>query len=256
MTRLPKTTNRPAAWWLGLLAAGSLQAQTPESASAPTSPPGAVLAHWSFDADTVQDGAVLDAGPHGIQAVIHHQNEIVPESVPGIRGEALRFPSGHESWIALDRNLTLRPPFTIATWVKLGARRGTMELLGQKGHSWKEGIRLVFSIRQFSFEYSDGTENVFVRSDSHQTQLDQWVFLAVVHDGETIALYLDGEEVRSEPARPAVWSAKPMLIGNYVVHKNEYRFLGTIDEFVILEEALDGPAVAALGRWALNSGKK
>jgi hypothetical protein len=242
---------------LAIVAAGLLVCAFPVRGKnpEPTQPPGAILAHWSFDADTIQDDKVLDGGPRQFEATIRSQNDVLPETAPGIRGEALRFPSGHEAWIALDRDLTLRPPFTIAAWVKLDGRRGTMELVGQKAHSSKEGFRIVFSVRQFLFEYGDGSESIFVRYDPHQTQVGQWVFLAVVHDGETIALYLDGEELRREPARPAAWSSKPMLLGNYIVHKNDYRFLGTIDEFMILEEALDGPALAALGRWALT-GKK
>lgn len=256
-----KTRKRRAGWRASFLAVplalvgGVLHGQTPAVESQTAAPPGRILAHWSFDADTVVGDTVTDSGPNGFHGTIQSRNDILPETVPGIRGQALRFPSGHEAWIALDRNLSLRPPFTIAAWVKLGARRGTMELLGQKAHSIREGMRLVFSIRQFLFEYSDGAENVIVRFDPHQTKIDQWVFLAVVHDGKEIALYVDGDAVRREPAREGQWSTRPMLIGNYVNHKDEYRFLGTMDEFVILEEALEGPAVAALGRWTAEKAR-
>lgn len=234
---------------LMLLVGQALIADAPHRAESP----GAVLAHWTFDEETVEGDTVRDSGPHGFHGTIRNQNEIVPESVPGIRGQGLRFPSGHESWIQLDSRFTLQPPFTITVWTKLGGRRNTMELLGQKGHSWKEGMRLVFSARQFCFEYSDGTENVQIRFDSHLTGLDQWVFLAVVHDGEEIVLYVDGEEVQRAIARPAKWSTRPMFLGNYVLQKDTYRFLGTLDEILILEEALSSQDIAALGRRSLQN---
>lgn len=217
--------------------------------------PSSILAHWSFDENALDGETVMDSGPMGHHGTIRNRNDTGLVPVPGLRGQALSFPSGHESWVELDRNLSLKPPFTIAAWVKLSARRGTMELLGQKAHTMREGVRLVFSVRQFVFEYGDGAENVFVRFDPHQTKVDQWVFLAVVHDGEQISLYVDGENVQRAAALPAQWSSKPMILGNYVIHKDEYRFLGTMDEVMILSEALDERKIVALGRWALENGK-
>jgi hypothetical protein len=236
-----------------LLAGGLVHA----AGSAPKAPelPDSILAHWSFDEKTWDGDTVKDSGPKAYHGTVRSQNDHVPAPVPGIRGQALNFPSGHESWVALDKNLTVRPPFTIAAWVKLSGRRGTMELLGQKAHSNREGLRLVFSARQFFFEYGDGAENVFVRFDPHQTELNQWVFVAVVHDGEEISLYVDGERVQRAAARPAQWSSRPMLLGNYTVDKKDYRFLGAMDEVMILEEALDERGISALGRWALENGK-
>lgn len=215
----------------------------------------AAQAYWSFDEETGPGETVRDAGPQKFDGSIRSNNGTVPRLVPGIKGRALYFPSGHESWMEVDRGFRLRPPFTLAVWVKLDSRRNTMELLGQKAHSWKEGMRLVFSARQFAFEYGDGVENIVVRFDPHQTNPGQWVFLAVVHDGEEISLYVDGEPVRREKARPAKWSDRPMFFGNYVNQKDAYRFVGTMDEIVILEEALDGPALCKLGQSILEKGR-
>lgn len=213
-------------------------------------PFSSVVAHWSFD--DLNDTRVPDSGPNGYHGVMTGQNEVMPEPAPGIRGNGLRFPPEHRAWVDLDKRLQIAPPFTFAAWVKLETTRGAVELLGQKGHSAREGIRIAFSTRQFRFEYSDGAENIVVAYDPHQTRVGQWAFVAVTHDGNEIALYVDGQEVKRVAARPGVVGRRAMLLGNYAVHKDTYRFVGTMDEVVVLQEALDARGIARLGQWALG----
>lgn len=214
--------------------------------------PGSIVAHWTFDADKTDGTKVEDSGPHGYHGTIHNKNATTPAPAPGIHGDGLNFPSGHQSWVEIDSRLNLQPPFTIAAWVRLSARRASMELVGQKAHTMKEGFRINFSTRQFFFEYSDGAENVIVRYDPHQTNMDQWAFVAVTHNGKEISLYVDGEEVQRAAARRTQWSRKPLLLGNYVNQKNEYNFLGTMDEVIILDRALTGAEITKLGQWLME----
>lgn len=242
-----------AAKILALTAVPVFFAQGPASAADQSfDPSGSILARWTFDQGSVDGSTVEDSGPNRFNGVLRSGNEAIPQIVDGIRGQGLNFQGPHQAWVELDRNLKLQPPFTIAAWVKLTARRGTMEVLGQKAHSWREGVRVVFSARQFFFEYSDGQENIVVRFDPHQTGLNQWVFLAVVHDGEEIALYVDGDEVKRDAARPGKWSSRPLLLGNYVGQKDDYRFLGVLDEVALFNEAFPAALVPSLGRWMLE----
>ncbi|MFA9480397.1 LamG-like jellyroll fold domain-containing protein [Phycisphaerales bacterium AB-hyl4] len=217
-------------------------------------PPGQVFAHWSFD-EKDQDGDIIrDLGPHGFHGTIKSQNDTSLEPVEGVRGQALRFPDNHQSWIELTEGFQLEPPFTITAWVKIVSRRSTMEILGQKAHSWDEGMRFVFSLRRMFFEYSDGDEDIQVRNDVHQTSGDQWAFVAVVHDGQDVALYVDAEQIQKERAAPAVPTSRRALIGNYVVQKETYGFVGTMDELIIMDEALSSEQLVELGLWVLADG--
>ena len=210
-----------------------------------------VIGYWSFD--DVKDSRVPDGGPYGYHATIMHEGDIVPQPAPGIRNNGLHFPSDHRAWVEMDKRLRLEPPFTIAAWVKVEANRATMELVGQKAHTARDGIRVVFSARQFRFEYSDGNESCVVSYDPHLTRPGQWAYVAVTHDGKEIALYVDGQEVKREEARPMKTGRRAVLLGNYVLKKDMYRFIGTMDEVVFLREALDSKGIARLGQVLLGS---
>ena len=217
-------------------------------------PPWPIYAYWSFDADKDQDDAsiVRDLGPNELHGTFKTDNDTPIQRVQGLRGEALRFPPEHQSWVALDKRFKLEPPFTIAVWVKPQTRRASMDLLGHKAHSWREGWRFVFSLRRMFLEYSDGKENIQVRRDQHQAQEGQWTFVAAVHDGEHISLHVDGQEVQKEPATKAVISKHQAILGNYVVDKKTYGFIGDMDEFIILQQALTTDELVKLGQWTRN----
>lgn len=127
--------------------------------------------------------------------------------------------------------------------------QASMDLLGHKAHSWREGWRFVFSLRRMFLEYSDGQENIQVRNDKHQAEESQWTFAAAVHDGEHIALYVDGQEVAKQPAVKAVPSKHAAILDNYVADKKTYGFIGVMDEFIILKQALTAEELVELGTW-------
>lgn len=210
-------------------------------------PPGEVYAHYTFDAEDFDGVVVRDSGPHGFHGRVESLNETPPAPVAGIRGEAIGFPQGHESWIELDPGFSLTPPFTITVWARVEARRTTMEIIGRKAHSWDQGMRFVFSLRRMLFEYGDGDASHVVRNDLHQTAAGQWVFLAVVHDGEEVALYVDAEEMAREPAFPVKTPNQSALVGNYIIRKDMYGFVGKLDEMILFSEALPPEMLLEVG---------
>lgn len=234
--------------WMTLMVIGAIMFPL-TCAAAEELPPWPVYAYWSFDAGQGQDDTVRDLGPNGFHGTLKTDNDKPIERVEGVRGQALQFPVGHESWVALEKGFTLEPPFTIAVWVKLQGKRGSMDLLGQKAISWREGQRFVFSLRRMFYEYSDGKENIQVRNDNHQTPEGKWTFVAVVHDGKEISLHVDGQEIQRDAAVQAVPTKRPALLGNYPVKKDAYGVIGQMDEFVILSQALTTEELVQLGQW-------
>jgi hypothetical protein len=240
-------------WMTPVFALGLLVGGSQVSADSSANPPGKVWAHWSFDASDVKDGKVLDRGPLGHHATIEGDPAAI-KLTQGIRGQGLEFAQGHESWIALPRNTAfeLRPPFSMAAWVRPQSRRASMDILCQKAESWREGVRWVFSPRRMYFEYSDGKSNLQVRYDQHQTQVGQWAFIAMTHDGKTISLYIDGACVIREKADKLVSTARPAVIGNYTGDKKTYGLVGVLDELMIFREALTEDQILELGQWSLS----
>lgn len=231
-----------------LRSSGSVEGGKP--AEMPAALKSKVLAYWSFDEDSVNGDQVKDLGPGGYHGTIKSANEVRPGFVKGVRGTALNFPKGHEAWVEINPPPELKPPFTLTAWVRLNSRQGTAEVIGQKPHSAKDGLRMEFSVRKFALEYSDGAERITVERTMHQASENQWVFLAVVNDGKDVILYLDGWEMARQSASPLRTGQRPLILGNYPLHKDKYRFVGQMDEMILFNEALTKKELIELGVWA------
>jgi hypothetical protein len=235
---------------LGVLGLGSsVNADT----SAKDVPPGKVWAYWSFDAVDIEGNQVRDRGPLGLHATIEGEEGAI-QSTDAVRGQGLHFQNNKQGGLTLPRNQNfgIKPPFTLAAWVKPQSRRASMDIFCQKAESWREGVRWVFSPRRLFFEYSEGRGNIQVRYDQHQTQIDQWAFIAVVHDGSHISLYVDGACVKREAAKPMIPTTRQAFIGNYILDKKTYAFVGVLDELIVLREALSDDKLVELGQWTLQ----
>ncbi len=219
-------------------------------------PPFRVLAHWSFDEADGDQATVRDTGPHRLHGVLRSEGGAALTRVPGVRGEALRFPRTHQSWVHLDKTdyLKVPPPFTIAVWVKVGdSPREPMEVFSRKNDSWHRGYRLSISRRRITYEYGDGERTLRVRATAPPLSSDHWSMVACVHDGRTIRLYVDAEMIAEERAQPR-WARADTVtaIGNYRYKKNQYQYSGDMDELMILRQALSPRQLVDLGLWTLG----
>jgi hypothetical protein len=94
-----------------------------------------------------------------------------------------------------------------------------------------------------------GDANVGVRGSAAPP--DQWIHLGATWDGETMALYVDGELAGTQSVPELLVDDHPVLIGadydnppdGYVGH-----FMGAIDDVRIYDRVLDPVELAALAQ--------
>lgn len=217
-------------------------------------PPFPMLAHWTFDAVEGDDTLVQDVGPYQLHGQLRSEGGDAVTRVPGVRGEALQFPRRHLSWVALDDvpQWQVSPPFTIAVWVKpQRSSRSQMEIFNHKYDHWRRGYRFAVSSNRIRFEYSDGQDNIHVQIVAPPVSPEHWSFVACVHTGRMIRLFVDGEMVHEERANPRwVRTPGPAAIGNFLGAKQHYGYEGLMDELMFVRRALSSEQLVQLGMWS------
>lgn len=207
------------------------------------------VAHWPMDA--LQDGLLLDASGHGHDAVASGLNGKLPEVVPGLAGNCLRFTAASEQYLEVKQSESLQalPAMTVMAWIKPVARGGTYEIITNKGDKSGPGpwpgwrLRYFWSRAGFQFGTADSTEpNIF--SPEWSTSAGFWSHVALTYDGKKMIMYINAEPVAEEQVTaPIMPSKRAFIIGNYIGRKNAYAFDGLMDELKIYGEVLDAEAI-------------
>ena len=100
--------------------------------------PAEPLAHWPMEAIT--DGVIADASGNGHEAVARGLDGKLPEVVPGIVGNCLRFTAASQQYLEVRQSEPLQAPaaLTVMAWIKpgAGAGRATYEIIGNQ---WDTG---------------------------------------------------------------------------------------------------------------------
>lgn len=201
-----------------------------------------IIAHWSFDNDT--GATVTDSGPNALHGEITGETPDKLTHAPGRVGQALNLAADHTAKILVKHSakLDLKPPFTIAAWIKrTGEKPSSMEIFCHGVDSGKVGYRLRYGWRMLFFVFGDGENLITVQSPQHAIENDKWRHVAVVHDRSMVRLFINAEQV----AEQAVTSApapyiREAVIGNYVGRADAYQFVGLIDELYLVGKALSG----------------
>lgn len=201
-----------------------------------------LIGWWAFD-DPEDDRVTLDYSGHGLGGVLKNAGR-----APGIDGRALVC-NGGSAMIAPDPSLSPSNAFTVACWVKT-------DLAGQK-HAWF--INRIFggsTSSGFRLGLQDGRPcfGVPVTSFSHHLTgkaplpTGHWVHLAGTFDGQTMRLYMDGEEqgalARPGPLQP---NGRPLCLGNYDAGHAAH-FTGLLDEVKLYSQALSADEVRGAAR--------
>ena len=187
---------------------------------------------WNFDAG---NGKLLeDASPAGNAG----QPSGSPRCVPGVSGSALGFAVPADEIRVEGRDaLDLRDSITLACWVKVdpippegepviaGKSIGTYALTYYRDNVGPDGTRL--------YAYIAG------RNVAHAIPLDAWTHAALVFDGKTIQLFLDGE-LRAERE----WTGP--IPGGDAFSMGRGDFRGAIDDCRVYGRALTPGEVRAL----------
>lgn len=217
--------------------------------------PGPLIAHWSFDEQGGGGSLVVkDSGPHQLDGQIRAATDATPSiaRAPGMKGQALNLPRDPGAWIELGSPaaLDLKPPFTIAAWIK-PATSADMEILSRKWDSAPGGWRFRFLRNRIALDLGDEKEQVHVSTSDGFPEAGRWAHVAATYDGNHVRLFVNGQPLVAEAANllpSAVYNQAPVpaFLGCYVGSKTAYPFVGLLDEVMILGKALNADELVAL----------
>ena len=204
--------------------------------------PDAIVGLWLFDegtGDIAQDssGNENDGTLNGPEWT----NE-------GKLGGALEF-NGAGSYIEFATGESLKTPhFTIVAWFRTRKLDGYGHIF-QTGNDWDDMAGYVFRVHQDGtvqggLAFGPGNITTFVTGPS--IEADTWYHLAMTYDGTTATLYLDGENVSSNPGQGEImYDDLPVRIG---VHSGDTgaAFDGFIDEVGLFNVALEPGDIEAI----------
>ncbi|MFW6437418.1 MAG: LamG domain-containing protein [Armatimonadota bacterium] len=204
----------------------------------------APVAYWSMD--EVADGVVADVSGNGHDATAHGADDSVPEVIPGVVGDALRFQRDLEQYLLVENGEGLQAPeaMTVMAWIRPAQRQGAHEIIGNKGDKSGEppwpGWRLRYFWARLILQYgtADGEEPQ-VSTENWSIDPGFWHHVAVTYDGERLAAYINCTlSAEVEVDAPIMPRDRSFVIGNYPGRKNAYAFDGAIDELKVFDGAL------------------
>lgn len=176
--------------------------------------------------DEGRGNAVKDLSENGFEG------EIVGEFkwVEGKRGSGLELTRDAEVQVPDHELLDEMKALTLEIWVKQEIHQATG--LVQKGTNWPDMSYLLqpWSDQKIYFGIQNTSSRAIAPPGSYP--LGKWYHLAATFDGETLKLYLNGEEISKAkaPVNQVPDTTTPLQVGN--------RFAGVIDEFVMYSRAL------------------
>ncbi len=183
--------------------------------------------------------------------------------VDGVQGKAVRF-NGVDEYFRIGYNSLQLAEFTLTMWVKWEGEsdaEGGSALLGQRIFSARGTHRdrqyITLSPMETTAEGSDGLRLHMRHEDSdwdlHRPQAgplsqDVWHHLAVVLDGQTLALYLDGVMLDETLTMMSFAQMRPqqLCLGRGPVLGGDGYFNGLMDNVYLYKTALDVDAIGAL----------
>jgi hypothetical protein len=200
-----------------------------------------LAAYWSMDAETIEDGMLMDQSGNGHHGAIHAG----PATVPGRHGEALYFSSGFNQYVRVpdESELDLTSAFTVAAWINpetygesfAGVIVDKLYLSSSSGYLLQlaSNNSSVKALRFFGLSYQSPLD-----SDSGVVELDRWQHVAVVFENGLLTFYRDGQPVGSQSTAQAQVSStsKALYIGNNSIKSRDFN--GAIDELRIYSRAM------------------
>jgi len=182
--------------------------------------------------DEGQGEEVTDGSGNG------HNGTIVgsAEWTDGKYGRAVELTAaGAEIQIPDDEALDGLEAMTIEVWVRQDSHQATGII--QKGDNWPNMSYLLqpWSDQSIYFGVKDTSSRAITKPGDYP--LGEWYHLAGTYDGETLTIYINGEEKASAPAPVDTVpdTTQALQVGN--------RLIGAIDEFVMYSRALTADEV-------------
>ncbi|MGI5817595.1 MAG: LamG domain-containing protein [Armatimonadota bacterium] len=214
------------------------------------------IAHWPME-QIGEGGVVADASGNGHEATAHGTEGSVPEPIPGVVGNALRFDRDREQYLQVGEagELTAPEQMTVMAWIRPAQRSGAHEIISNKGDrsgdppwpGWR--LRYFWARLVFQLGTADGEEPQ-LSTENWSIEPGFWHHVAVSWDGERLRAYINCDlAAEAEVTGPIMATTRPIVIGNYVGRKNAYAFDGALDELKVFDRALTADEIftAAVG---------
>lgn len=190
-------------------------------------------------------------------------------------GTALLFTGTQYMEVASSTALQPENSMTIEAWIRpnffLQDYTGLVTYLQDNGGN-ESGYGLVYNngkVRMFMMTEEYGA-NAWNNAPGAEVETGKWSHIAGTYDGETIRFYLNGHLIEEQFAGGDIdWEFEPLAlaIGTFLDDNEDVRYLGSIDEIRIWEEArseeeirdkmcekLSGEEDSLLAYWQLNDG--
>jgi hypothetical protein len=199
----------------------------------------AQVAHWAFDEG---QGTIAHDSANGYNGTIHGASWTT-----GILGGALSF-DGLNDFVTIpdSDSLDLTSQATLAAWIKTNSTATVQGIVGRwnyEGFTNKRSILL--DARgdlndKFRFWVStDGTASTITHAASNvQFLTDKWYHLACTYDGNTMRIYINGEEDNSVSKSGDIFVNDSLWYIGAFNYANDAHFNGLIDDVRIYNHAL------------------
>ena len=206
----------------------------------------AVLSHYSFDSDYTDssgngnDATLTDIGTIGNSGITTNAGESV------FGGGAVEF-SAEGEYIGIPTQV-LNGDYSISFWAQPDdAARGWNMAIGQRETN-NSFIALRGTgadvVRWRGAAWSSAADNAAAQQEFAATSNTAWQHYAIVGEGSTMSLYLDGSLVSTDSGKNTDFTVE--TIGEAFFAANDFDFEGRIDEVWILDEAVDATTVSNL----------
>lgn len=216
-----------------------------------------LIIYYSFDADTLEEGVILDGSENSNNGLIRGNLEIVDGKV----NQCIQFPGGAANFISVENHhyADVYPEMTIAVWVKT-AVRGMIA-------SWDRSEFFRFAVGD---DVGGNAATTFVAFDvccpiidwwgKTDVADDEWHHLVATFDADMKRIYVDGEldvEVPTDTNNKMIGKAITRYgfigIGSEAIAFNgttgpNWAFNGLMDEYLMYHRALSEDEVESLSK--------
>jgi Concanavalin A-like lectin/glucanases superfamily len=212
--------------------------------------------YYSFESaantDILSNAALTNVGQFDL--TLSNQTPPVPQVAPGRWSEksaAVFDSSKHNRLLLADCPLSKTGKLSIAAWIKAQSRPTWATIAKSRGDT----VNGQFSLGLFDNDgdfvarvwQADGTDSMIRQGKQNPVSIGQWVFVAMVADGDHLRLYRDGLEVASAPCtavitNPVIRSLsigfQPANDGKSTRRQTEGYWNGAIDELAFFHRPL------------------
>ena len=219
-----------------------------------------LLAHWSFDNDTV-DGLKSSVGGHVLTSRRKADFSTV-RFVKGIRGNAIEFLPGNKVHYTLPplQLTNIKPPFTFACWLKKTQEEPKRAIIcATSSDPFDFGFEFAWMYKMGAFRRGDRSKSIMKGAMS----INKWHHLAVTCDGKEMKLYIDSQLIDTKdvsnitfPEVPKNQSSYRFTLGHYPTTWDAYPFTGMLDDLFIYSRALSADEIGNLSLFGDPEGDK